>query len=35
MKGDWVILLHVMLPDEKKFSRQIDVRRVRPNKASC
>jgi hypothetical protein len=35
MTGDWVILLHVTLPDGKKLERQIDVRRVRPNKASC
>ena len=35
MTGAWVILLHVTLPDGKKLERQIDVRRVRPNKASC
>ena len=35
MTGDWVILLHVTLPDGKKLKRQIDVRGVRPNKASC
>jgi hypothetical protein len=31
MAGDWVILLHVTLPDGKKLERQIDVRGVRPN----
>jgi hypothetical protein len=30
MAGDWVILLHVTLPDGKKLERQIDVRGVRP-----
>lgn len=30
MAGDWVILLHVTLPDGKKLERQIDVRDVRP-----
>jgi len=35
MEGDWGILLHVTLPDGKKLERQIDVRRIRPNKASC
>ena len=35
MTGAWVIPLHVTLPDGKKLERQIDVRRVRPNKASC
>jgi hypothetical protein len=35
MAGDWVILLHVRLSDRKKRERQIDVRRVQPNKASC
>jgi hypothetical protein len=34
MTGDWVILLHVTLSDGKKLERKIDVRRVRPNKAS-
>jgi hypothetical protein len=29
MAGDWVILLHVMLPDGTKLERQIDVRGVR------
>jgi hypothetical protein len=31
MAGDWVILLHVTLPDGKKLERQFDVRGVRPN----
>jgi len=31
MAGDWVILLHVTLPDGNKLERQIDVRGVRPN----
>jgi len=31
MAGDWVILLHVALPNGKKLERQIDVRGVRPN----
>jgi hypothetical protein len=31
MAGDWVILLHVTLPDRTKLERQIDVRDVRPN----
>jgi hypothetical protein len=31
MAGDWVILLHVALPDGRKLERQIDVRGVRPN----
>jgi hypothetical protein len=31
MAGDWVILLHVTLPDGKKLERQIDVTGVRPN----
>jgi hypothetical protein len=31
MAGDWVILLHIALPDGKKLERQIDVRGVRPN----
>jgi YtkA-like len=30
MAGDWVILLHVTLPDGRKLERQIDVRGVRP-----
>jgi YtkA-like protein len=30
MAGDWVILLHVTLPDGTKLERQIDVRGVRP-----
>jgi hypothetical protein len=30
MAGDWVILLHVTLPDGKKVERQIDLRGVRP-----
>jgi hypothetical protein len=31
MAGDWVILLHITLPDGKKLERQFDVRGVRPN----
>lgn len=31
MAGDWVILLHVTLPDRKRLERQIDVRGVRPS----
>ncbi len=31
MAGDWVILLHVILPGGQKLERQIDVRGVRPN----
>ena len=31
MAGDWVILLHVALPDGRKLERQFDVRGVRPN----
>ena len=31
MAGDWVILLHITLPDGKKLERQFDVRSVRPN----
>jgi hypothetical protein len=31
MAGDWVILLHITLPDGRKLERQIDVRGVRPN----
>jgi hypothetical protein len=31
MAGDWVILLHITLPDGKKLERQIDVGGVRPN----
>jgi hypothetical protein len=31
MAGDWVILLHVMLPGGTKLERQIEVRGVRPN----
>jgi len=31
MAGDWVILLHITLPDGKKLERQIDVRGVRLN----
>jgi hypothetical protein len=30
MAGDWVILLHVTLPDGKKLERQIDVKGVGP-----
>jgi hypothetical protein len=31
MAGDWVMLLHVTLPDGTKLERQIDVRGVRPD----
>jgi hypothetical protein len=31
MAGDWVILLHVTLPDGSKLERQFDVPGVRPN----
>jgi hypothetical protein len=31
MAGDWVILLHITLPDGTKLERQIDVRGVRPD----
>jgi YtkA-like len=31
MAGDWVILLHVVLPGGQKLERQIDVSGVRPN----
>jgi hypothetical protein len=31
MAGDWVILLHVVLPGGQKLERQIDVMGVRPN----
>jgi hypothetical protein len=31
MAGDWVILLHLALPDGKKLEQQFDVRGVRPN----
>jgi len=31
MAGDWVILLHVILPGGQKLERPIDVRGVRPN----
>jgi len=34
MPGDWVILLHVTLPDGTKLERQIDVRGVRPGAQS-
>jgi hypothetical protein len=30
MAGDWVILLHIILPGGKRLERQIDVRGVRP-----
>jgi hypothetical protein len=30
MAGDWVILLHIVLPDGKKLERQFDVKGVRP-----
>jgi len=31
MAGDWVVLLHIKLPDGKKLERQFDVKGVRPN----
>jgi hypothetical protein len=31
MAGDWVILLHVVLPDGQKLENQFDVRGVRPD----
>jgi hypothetical protein len=31
MAGDWIVLLHVSLPDGKKLERQIEVSGVRPN----
>jgi hypothetical protein len=31
MAGDWVILLHVILPGGQKLERQFDVPDVRPN----
>jgi hypothetical protein len=31
MAGDWVILLHVVLPGREKLERQIDMKGVRPN----
>ncbi|MGA8430526.1 MAG: FixH family protein [Candidatus Sulfotelmatobacter sp.] len=31
MAGDWIILLHIILPDGKKLEREFDVRDVRPN----
>jgi YtkA-like len=31
MGGDWVLLLHIKLPDGRKFERQMDVRGVRSN----
>ena len=31
MAGDWVILLHVVLPGGQKLERQIDILGVRPN----
>jgi len=31
MAGDWVILLHIVLPDGQKLERQIDLKGVRPN----
>jgi hypothetical protein len=34
MAGDWILLLHIILPGGKKLERQIEVRGVRPNKAS-
>jgi hypothetical protein len=30
MAGDWVLLLHVTMPDGQKIERQCDVRGVRP-----
>lgn len=31
MAGDWVILLHITLPDGRRLERQFDVRGVQPN----
>jgi YtkA-like len=31
MAGDWVVLLHIKLPDGRKMVRQVDVRGVQPN----
>jgi hypothetical protein len=31
MAGDWVILLHIVLPDGQKLEQQFDVSGVRPN----
>jgi len=31
MAGDWVVLLHAVLPDGEKLERQFDVRNVRPH----
>jgi hypothetical protein len=31
MAGDWVIVLHGMLPNGEKLERQFDVKGVRPN----
>ncbi len=31
MAGDWVVLLHIKLPNGKKLDRQFDVKGVRPN----
>lgn len=31
MAGDWLLLLHVTLPNGKKLERQIDVSGIRPN----
>ena len=31
MGGDWVVLLHIKLPDGRKIERQVDVRGVQSN----
>src|SRR5579883_1354641 len=31
MGGDWIVLLHIKLPDGRKIERQMDVRGVRSN----
>lgn len=31
MAGDWVILLHITLPDGRRLESQFDVRGVQPN----
>ena len=31
MGGDWIVLLHIKLPDGRRIERQMDVRGVQPN----
>jgi YtkA-like len=31
MAGDWVVLLHIQLPDGRRIERQVDVRGVQPD----